>query len=418
METPLSPESLAREPRPALGAGFADAVMAKVDHRRRRGARLTAALWFAVFAACSAALLAAGIPAVPLWLLAVLIPFSLVAVVAPWRKLSRALIVILFSLLAFGQTPDVESRSIAVPAGVDAAVEIPITVIRGARPGPRLALIAGNHGYEYPPILALQRLRASLDPKRISGEIVMVHAANPSAFFGRSLFVNPVDGKNLNRVYPGNAGGTQSERVAFALTRDVIAPSDALLDLHSGDGNESLRPYVYQTVTGDAALDARIAALARATLFDHIVIDRERPGDAARSVYCSNTAITRGKPVVTLESGYLGNRDEESVARLVAAVENVLRHLKMMDGVALEADHPTYLDPVKILESPATGVFFPLVERGSHVAEGQTLARITDLQGLPVADLKAPFSGVVLYIIGTPPVNKGNPAVFLGAVRE
>jgi hypothetical protein len=52
------------------------------------------------------------------------------------------------------------------------------------------------------------------------------------------------------------------------------------------------------------------------------------------------------------------------------------------------------------------------------VAEGQTLARITDLQGLPVADLKAPFSGVVLYIIGTPPVNKGNPAVFLGAVRE
>ena len=34
--------------------------------------------------------------------------------------------------------------------------KIPITVIKGSKPGPVLALTAGIHGYEYPPILALQ----------------------------------------------------------------------------------------------------------------------------------------------------------------------------------------------------------------------------------------------------------------------
>ena len=50
----------------------------------------------------------------------------------------------------------------------------------------------------------------------------------------------------------------------------------------------------------------RIKRLALAFGIDHIVIDRNRPTDPARSVYCSNTAITRGKPAITVESGYWG----------------------------------------------------------------------------------------------------------------
>jgi predicted deacylase len=325
---------------------------------------------------------------------------------------------VLLAAAAAAQTPGVEQRMLAVPAGADAATEIPLTVIRGAKPGPALGVVAGNHGYEYPPILAVQQLAQEIRATALSGTVYLVHIANLPGFLRRSLFVNPVDGKNLNRVYPGRADGSQSERIAFTITREVIEKCDALLDLHAGDGNESLRPYVYQTVTGDAALDARIAALAAATLFGHIVMDRDRPADAARSVYCSNTAITRGKPAVTLECGYLGTLDPEAVDRLRRAVVNVLRHLKMLDGEALVADHPTRLDPVAILPSPATGIYTALVERGAHVARGAPLARITDFFGRQIALLRAPFAGVVLYIIGTPPVNQGDPAVFLGAVQR
>src|ERR1700691_3011809 len=206
---------------------------------------------------------------------------------------------------------------IEIPAAQDAGTQIPVTTIQGALPGPTLGLIAGNHGYEYPPILALQRLRAEIDAAALSGTVILVHVANMPSFLGRTIYFSPVDGKNLNRVYPGRADGTVSERIAYAITTEIIGPADYLLDLHCGDGNESLRPYVYQTVTGDDAFDSRIAELVANFGFDHIVIDKNRPKDAAQSMYCSNTAITRGKPAMTVECGFLGRTSEKSTRAIV-----------------------------------------------------------------------------------------------------
>src|SRR5258706_8893210 len=173
---------------------------------------------------------------------------------------------------------------------------IPVTIFNGREDGPVLALVAGNHGYEYPPILALQMLRPKMNPKKLAGAVIMVHVANMPSFLGRTVYFSPVDGKNLNRVYPGKKDGTVSERIAYTITTEVIARCDYLLDLHCGDGNESLRPYVYQTVTSSEEMNGRIAALVTQCGIDHIPLDRSRPTDPARSMYCSNTAITRGKP--------------------------------------------------------------------------------------------------------------------------
>ena len=324
--------------------------------------------------------------------------------------------VFVYSLAA--QAPAISSRLVPVDDGKGNRTSVPVSEIRGtAGPGPTLALVAGNHGYEYPPILAMQRLLKELNPAALRGTVLIVHIANVPSFLGRSLFVNPVDGKNLNRVYPGKPDGTLSERIAHVITTQVIEKADVVLDLHAGDGNESLRPYVYQAVTGDAAMDKRIADLAAATLFDHIVIDRGRPTDPALSMYCSTTATTRGKPAVTVESGYLGSTDDVSVERTLAAVRNVMRHMGMLPGPVQKLANPVYLDPAEVLPSPATGVFHPKVDRGQYVQQGALLAEITDFFGNRIAEMRAPFSGVVLYIIGTPPVNQGNPAVFLGAVK-
>ena len=78
-------------------------------------------------------------------------------------------------------------------------------------------------------------------------------------------------------MYPGQADGTLSQRIAYAITSEVIARATHLVDMHCGDGNESLRPYSYWQVTGDPAIDAAGKRLALAFGLDHIVIDRERP---------------------------------------------------------------------------------------------------------------------------------------------
>ena len=98
----------------------------------------------------------------------------------------------------------VASGTLQVPAPAgDAGTTIPITIIHGASPGPVLALVAGVHGMEYVPVIALQRLRAALDPATLRGTIVMVHVANMPSFLGRTIYDSPVDGQNLNRVFPG-----------------------------------------------------------------------------------------------------------------------------------------------------------------------------------------------------------------------
>src|SRR5262245_19299651 len=94
------------------------------------------------------------------------------------------------------------------PHGGDAGTTIPFTIVNGTAPGPVLALVAGVHGMEYVPVVALQRLRAALDPASIAGTILLVHVANMPSFLGRTIYYSPVDGKNLNRVFPGKADGT------------------------------------------------------------------------------------------------------------------------------------------------------------------------------------------------------------------
>jgi len=291
--------------------------------------------------------------------------------------------------------------------------QIPITVYKGSRPGPVLALTAGIHGYEYPPILALQQLQVN----KLAGTLIVVHVANMPSFLGRTVYFSPLDGKNLNRVFPGRKDGTPSEQIAHAITTEVIDKCDYLLDLHCGDGNEWLRPYVYQTVTGDPAFDARIEELVAHCGFDHIVIDRARPKDPTASLYCSNTAITRGKPAMTVESGFLGRTDEKSTRAIVSGVENVMRYLKMIDGKPKKLK-PVYLDPAEVLNSPATGILYPQVKPDEIVKKGAVLARITDFFGKKIADVKAPFAGVVLYVVATPPITKGQPVGCVGRIRR
>ena len=325
-----------------------------------------------------------------------------------------------FSLGGVTATPGtLASGSIRIaPRAGDAGAEIPFSILHGSKPGPVLALIAGTHGMEYVPIIALQRLRTAIDPTTLSGTIVMVHVANMPSFLSRTIYYSPADGKNLNRAFPGKPDGTLSERIADAITRDVIARATHVIDIHCGDGNESLRPYVYWITTGAPEVAEAGRRLALASGFDHIVIDRGRPTDPAQSVYLSNTAILRGKPALTVESGFLAAIDEESIRRVDHAVAGWLRELGMRASGPPPTAAPIWIDQSEVLTSGATGLFYPAVERGHSVAAGTVLGRITDFHGAVVQEIKAPFAGIVLYVLGTPPISKGEPVAFIGQIQR
>ena len=312
-----------------------------------------------------------------------------------------------------------EARSgyIDVPDGSDKGTRIPVSVINGVRQGNVLALVAGTHGYEYTSIVASPRILQRLDPKRMAGAVILVHMANPPAFYERRIYYNS-DGKNLNRVYPGKADGTQTERIAFAITREVIDKATHLIDMHCGDGNESLRPYSYWTVSPNKAVDDAARELNLAFGLDHIVVDRERPKDPSVSAYTANTATLRGKPAITVESGGMGMTDEVSVQAQVAGALSVVAQLRIMEAPSVRVDRPVWIEPSEVLRAPSTGIWRPLLDQKESVAAGTLIGRIHNPFGGVLAEIRAPFAGELLYVVGTPPVTQGEPLAMVGKLSE
>ncbi|MGQ0539320.1 MAG: M14 family metallopeptidase, partial [Gemmatimonadaceae bacterium] len=259
-----------------------------------------------------------------------------------------------------------------------------------------------------------------IDPRRdLRGTLILVHVANLPSFVHRTIYRNPWDQKNLNRVYPGKPNGTVTERIAHAITTQIIEKADYLVDMHAGDGNESLRPYTYWNKLG---VDPRVDSLARLMALawgnDHIVIDTNRPRDPAASVYTQNTAHLRGKPAITTEIGYLGEPDEAMVTRNVASVMRLLRHLEMLPGAKEYVEHPLWIDRTEVLTSPESGTWHAAVQRGETVQKGTLLGRLTNYFGDPIAEVRSPIAGVVLYVVATPAMSKGEPLGMVGHIIE
>ncbi len=308
------------------------------------------------------------------------------------------------------------SGFLEVRAGSDSGTRIPISIIRGATAGPVLALVGGTHGSEVAPILALQRVRAMINPQTLKGTVLIVHVANLPSFLGRTIYYSPIDRKNLNRMYPGNPSGTVSERIAHRITTEIIDRSDYLVDLHAGDGNESLRPYTYWNKLGvDSRVDSVARLMALAWGAEHIIVDTTRTRDPARSIYTQNTAHLRGKPALTTEMGFLGVPDPVMVERNVNGVFRLLRFLGMWPGESVLADAPVWLAPYQVLTSPETGVWHPAVERGHTVSRGALLGVVTDFFGEKLAEVRAPLDGEVMYVVGTPAMNRGEPVAMVAA---
>ncbi|MFA9452824.1 MAG: succinylglutamate desuccinylase/aspartoacylase family protein [Candidatus Aminicenantaceae bacterium] len=310
----------------------------------------------------------------------------------------------------------IESGFILVPEGTDGPeIKLPVTIIKGTKPGPTVALTAGVHGYEYVPILTLQRLKKDLDPSDLTGTVIMVHVVNIPSYFKRTIYTNPHDWKNQNRVFPGKIDGSMTERIAYQVTHEVLDQCDYHLDLHCGDGNEDLMTYLYYTETGDPELDRQTRELAINFGFKviiHVTADRR---DFASM--CAHASLFQGKPSLTTECGRLGRTDEEDIQSNLTGCFNTLKHLGMMAGSVERRFEPVWVKTTTYIRSEHDGIFYPLGHSGRHVQKGELLGYLTDFFGNVIQEAIAPNDGIIMYIITTPPMSKGEPMVKIGGFK-
>jgi predicted deacylase len=301
---------------------------------------------------------------------------------------------------------------IEVPAGVDAATSLPVTVINGAKPGPMLALFAGAHGTEYASSIALAQLGTRVDPAEVSGSLVIMPLLNVASYLQKVVHVNPIDHKGVGG-YPGKADGTQSERIAYAVYNQVIMKCDHLIDYHGGDLDENLHPYSYWTNTGKPDLDK----MSREMLFAfglNMIIIKQPTGRGL-----DNTALKMGKASITVEAGRAGTTDAADVGVLINGTLNVMRYLKMLPGpITSSLQHPLWISKLTIVKSDQEGIFYPSVVPEAYVQQGMSVGYITDYFGNKIADVTSPLTGVITLVCSVPTMKKGDNVVYIGDIGE
>ena len=289
----------------------------------------------------------------------------------------------------------------------------PCFALRGPTAGPTVLLTGGVHAAEYTGIEAALRLGRSLDPRAVRGTLLVLPLLNRPGFFERSIYTNPEDGDNLNRVFPGNPAGTWSERFAHRLMTEIVRRCDHAIDLHAGDLVEDLVPFVIYRTTGDAALDERIRSMVDAYGAPWAVSSSptgERPG----SLYAA--AAAAGVASMLAESGGRGLLREADVERHVRGVTNVLRAIGALAGEPEAIAPPHRLKSFDWLRSPVEGIFHPRVGVGQRVAAGEPLGDMVDLLGEPLETIAAPVGGIVLFILTSPAIKRDGLLLAIGAL--
>jgi predicted deacylase len=288
------------------------------------------------------------------------------------------------------------------PAGLPGEpLEIPYARIEGrAGDGPHLTVVAGVHGCEYTGMAAVMRLIERLDPGSLRGTVTAVPILNQPAFWARSAFVVPADGKNLNRCFPGDPAGSYTDVLAHEIFTRIIAPSDYLLDLHAGDLPEGLEPF---SLYEESDVEDRSRRLALAYGLGHVV----RQSRASRTVggSTSSAAADVGIPAIIAEVGANGICDEASVERHLRGVLAVCAELGMRDGdAAPAAAEPVEYDGWIWMRSPVRGFWQPAVAPGQGVAEGELLGVLLDPLGRELERVLAPAAGCPLFLTTSPAV--------------
>jgi predicted deacylase len=290
-------------------------------------------------------------------------------------------------------------------------IRLPLVVVHGRRPGPRLCLTAGVHAAEYPGIDAVMRTVQGLDPTELAGTVVAVPVVNPPMFQRRSGFLSPIDGLNLNRTAPGRADGTISEVLAHVLLNDVIGTCQYHIDCHGGDLGEILWPYSGYALTGNSEQDRQGEALAR--LWSPRIVALYREGSELPPTKGSLTSQATRQGVVSIlaEAGSNGTLEPADVEIHMRGTRNVMRFLGMIPGEPDAAGERVEPTGQFVVSAQRGGLLRLKIGIGDEIREEQEIAEVCDLFGVVVERIHSPHDGIARLIWAHKSVNTGDPIV-------
>ncbi|MDA0684720.1 MAG: succinylglutamate desuccinylase/aspartoacylase family protein [Bacteroidetes bacterium] len=285
-------------------------------------------------------------------------------------------------------------------------VKMPVYLVNGSMPGPKLVVTAGIHGGEYPCVEAATRLGRDVDPTKLRGQMIIVPSANPVAFKARSIYITPPDGLNLNRQFPGDPNGTFTQQWADWLFQNVITAGDMYIDMHGGDMIEALVPFVAITTTDNEAANETAEKMARAYGIRAMLV-KEGAGPIGGTTTAS--AAQAGVPALLTEAGGQGVWHEHEVDILQDGMRRVMSAFDMYEAINDPGETAQRLGGWEWLRAEVDGLFYPTVGIGDMVEKGQDMGNICDIFGEELQSSTSPVSGEILFLVTSLAMNSGDP---------
>ena len=294
-------------------------------------------------------------------------------------------------------------------------LSVPVLAVCGTQPGKTLVATAGVHGDEYEGMEAIHRTFEALDPTSMSGTFVAVPVVTIPAFW-MACRVNPLDSRNMARVFPGSAEGSASERLASRLLDRVLQHASLYIDLHSAG-----RSSHWVTMCGFSSQESSHTETARAAAqcFGAPVI-WEHPYDPDTRGRTLNATNDLGIPSLYTEAHGGGHARPDDVECYTRGLANLLQFLKIAELPA--AGLPQPYEPLKIFGNGNTdtalnvsnsGLLWLQVRPGDRVLAGQKLAFVRDLDGQIVEEIVSPQDAFVVGIRAMPRVFAGDTVAIL-----
>lgn len=291
-------------------------------------------------------------------------------------------------------------------------LQLPVIVINGLKDGPTLCLTAGVHACEYSGIETIMRLFAQLNPRELSGAIIAVPVVNVPGFQARSAYINPIDGLNLNRVFPGDPEGSMSYIIADTLFKETVLKANCLIDLHGGDLPEENIDFVIVEKTGNEEVDKVSEAIGKAFNSEYMWVKGAERGLKIVGSLCG-AANKAGIPGAVPEAGHSGKVQELSVKFLLNGTLNAMKYLKMLKGSPVMRE-PKIIKAQHVVKAGSAGFFRPFKNLGDVVSKGEVIGHIKNVFGEVIEEVKSPVKGVFDFLMFHASVLPGNALMIIG----
>ncbi len=287
------------------------------------------------------------------------------------------------------------------------SILIPVTVIRGVKPGPTAYVTAAIHGDEINGVDIVRRLIFDLDHENLAGTLIAIPVVNIPGFVSQSRYL-PYH-RDLNRFFPGTRSGNNAERVAWRLFQEVVRHCDFGIDLHTAAEGRKNLPHVRADMS-----DARCRALAR-SFGSRVIIDQKGPKGSLR-----REATDAGVPTILFEAGET-RRFSTSVS--LEGLRGVLTVLEAqgMWTAKRKAKKPPFQVIVKNshwIRATQGGILNLEVRPGELVYRGDEVGSLLNPFGRMVTRLRSPVTGIVVGVTTQPLAVPGTGLVHVARLKK